>query len=226
MTRQRGFTLVETLVTLAVVGMVLAVIFSGLRLFMDRGDRNDAVSRRSDAFIATYDLLAREAAAAIRFQVRTDVGPAVVFSGNADGLSMLVEEPPQPSGPQLAVVWLTLEAQGSGTRLRFRRAPYRSGDPVPDIAQASEDVIVGRFPGTARFDFAGGSVRAGRAAAWVPSWIAAFPPALIRLSIVSSLSGGWPEIVVPYRVDAEPACLSGLEEGRSGRSACSLPRTP
>ena len=226
MTRQRGFTLVETLVTLAVVGMVLAVIFAGLRLFMDRGDRNDAVSRRSDGFIAAYDLLAREAASAVRFQTRTNGGPAVTFTGKPDELAILVEEPPQPSGPQLAMVWLTLEGQGDGTRLRFRRAPYRSGDALPDAAQATEDVIVGRFQGMAAFGFAGGSSQAASRIAWTASWNAATPPALIRLSIASPSSNSWPEIVVPFRVDAEPACLSGSEEGRAGRNACSLPRLP
>ncbi|MFE0758999.1 prepilin-type N-terminal cleavage/methylation domain-containing protein [Inquilinus sp. NPDC058860] len=226
MTRQRGFTLVETLVTLVVVGMVLAVIFAGLRLFMDRGDRNDAVSHRSGGYIAAYDLLSREAASAVRFDVAGGDGPTMAFAGRSDELSLMVEEPPEPSGPQLAMVWLTLEARGEGTRLRFRRAPYRSGDPVPDPARATEDVIVGQFPGPARFDFAGGSSQTGGAAAWEPSWTAAFPPALIRLSISSSSSDGWPEIVVPFRVDAEPACLSGSGEGRSGRNGCSLPRSP
>jgi len=221
MKRDGGFTLIEVLVVLTIVALISAAILSGLRLLSDRKERIDARLAQSGEIMTAFDLLRREAAAAVRVAADSGRIPAV-FTGTSDTLLLVVEEPPDPSGPGLATVSLTLEPAGAETRLRFRRLPYPTGQGRAAAAEA-EDLVVARLPGSASFDYAGRDTPDADME-WRPRWTSAFPPALIRLRVSPPAGGDWPDIVVPYRVDAEPGCLIGTGQGTA--QPCSLSMSP
>jgi general secretion pathway protein J len=224
MKRESGFTLIEVLVALTLVALISVAILSGLRLLSDRKERIDARLSQSDEIARAFDLLRREAAAAVR--VAADSGRIpTVFTGTSDMVVLVVEEPPDPSGPGLAIVSLTLEVAEGETRLRFRRFPHEAGQGEATAAGATEDLVVARLPDSPSFDYA------GRAAPnadmeWQPRWTLAFPPALIRLRFSSAAGSEWPDLVVSYRVDAEPGCLTGAERPPDATQPCSLSMSP
>jgi general secretion pathway protein J len=220
MRRQSGFTLIEVLVALVLVALISAAILSGLRLLSDRKERIDAQLSRSEEIIRAFGLLRREVAAAVRVSADGGRIPAV-FTGTPDTLLLVVEEPPDPSGPGLATVSLILEPAGAETRLRFRRSPYAAGQGA--AANTAEDLVVAHLPGGASFDYAGRDTPDAEME-WRPRWTSAFPPNLIRLRVSPPAGGDWPDIVVPYRVDAEPGCLIGTGQGAA--QPCSLSMSP
>jgi len=221
MTSDRGFTLVETLVALVIVGLVMTLVLGGLRFLADRDGRKDNVLKHAEGLASVQELLRREAAAAVRFAVVDANGVKTAFIGLPDELAMIVEEPPQPSGPGLAVVVLSIEASDSGTRLRFRRIPYAGDAVFPNLAQATEDVTIASLPGSPRFDYAGVDAD-GASIGWRSPWDEPLPPNLIRLTGAPQ-ANPWPEIIVPYRADAEPACLLDTVS-LADRTGCSFPR--
>jgi prepilin-type N-terminal cleavage/methylation domain-containing protein len=153
--KQRGFTLVEMLVTLVVAGLVSTLLWQALAQVA----RLETQLAGSRAF-ASGDALRRAwLEQALAGVMTAPQGAAQRFSGGEATLQALTTQPPWPgsSGPE----WMTLELrpEGDTTALAVRR-PGQDGE-TPALP-------LWRWPGSGRFEYLDANGR------WLPQW----PPAL------------------------------------------------
>jgi len=204
---QRGFTLIEMLVSLMVMAVMLMLIGGALRLMGRNWDANAARIETLDMVSRAFDLLARDAANLQRI-VRGSDAPAYLFSGAADGLSFVALEPAQPGEAGLYFIAYSQAPNGSAAELTRSRARWRQRiDRFPGATAANR---VALLTGPYVYRFAYGSVAEGRLR-WSAEWRAADRlPDIIRLDVLDR--GGAhalsPPMIVRLRADAELDCLA------------------
>lgn len=149
--RQRGFTLLELLIALAIVGALLAIAFGGLRVAIaawgqgeDRAEVHQelrgvaAVVRR--AISATYPY---------RAPATNNPQPVILFRGEADRIELVTQAPPLPASVPIAftAVVIGVETLDGNPALVVRQRPLPNTDPFTQAA------VVLRDPAIDRIDF-------------------------------------------------------------------------
>jgi general secretion pathway protein J len=181
---ERGFTLVELLLALAIVGALLAIAFGGLRVAVaswrqgeDRAEAHQHV--RSVALV-----LARAVAAAYPYRASRSLAPepVVLFAGAEQRLEFVTQAAPFPGAIPIAftaVVFAFDEGGDPGLVVRQRALPNR--EPF------GEAVVVYRDPTVTALRFAylddGG---------WQDSWNGAearATPRAVRITVATTLNG-------------------------------------
>jgi len=109
--RQRGFTLVELIIALAIVGALLVVAFGGLRVAVSawkRGDEHTEAQQHTRSLTVT---LARAVGAAYPYRAPRREGetPALLFRGQADRIEFVTPASPFPTGVPAAFTAVVIE---------------------------------------------------------------------------------------------------------------------
>jgi general secretion pathway protein J len=191
--RYAGFTLIEVLVVLSVVGLVLAMLAQGLRV----GVRGADSYHRSVRTQSDMEPVER----ALRHIIeRMDAGmypePPVV-RGSARALAFTTELPDPATGGSLTAD-VRLEAEGG--RLVLWWTPHTRGIPFGAPPPPGREVLLDRVAG---LDIS--YAAKGEGAAWHSEWARAALPGLVRMQV--ALPEGerpWPPIIVhPPREQAE-----------------------
>ena len=213
---QHGFTLIEMLVSLAVMAVILVLIGGALRVMGRNWDANAGRIETLDMVSRAFDLLARDAANLQRI-TRPSGSPAYLFSGMADTLAFVALEPPQPGEAGLYFIAYTAEPNGAAAELIRSRAIYRAGmDRFPGATPANR---VPLLAGPYVYRFAYGI--SGAKQSWSADWtLANRLPDLIRLQVLDRDGGRafGPPMIVRLRADAELDCVtpqSGLCSART-----------
>jgi len=187
--RQAGFTLLETLVALLVLGLVVAGLAQGLRFGLGAWDRQARAIDRDGALDAT-DRTLRHLLAGMA-PGSDPRAPSIV--GTADRLTFIAK---LPMGAQAAPIRLSDVAIGldGAHRLILRWTPHLHVQsfvpPAPRQAVLLTDVAALRF---AYYRPPSG----GQAAGWVDIWQAIDPPILVRVHIAfSDAARHWPDLIV------------------------------
>ena len=210
---QRGFTLVELLVALALLALLSMLLVGGLRISRNAVMGGEAASERLMGADLALGVIRRELEQADPLPIGTDAdstptdaAPAprrIAFAGDAQGVVFIA-----PPGAFLAlggedITWLAIEHAARGARIVLRFRPLdRARDRWPPALDAGTMQSVVLLDGVAR----AGLSYFGRAdpkgdPQWWPAWRdAGTLPALIRLG-VSSAGRTWPDLVVTPRID-------------------------
>jgi len=142
----RGFTLVELLIALAIVGALLVIAFAGMRVALaawrqgeDRAEAHQHV--RSIALV-----LARSMSAAYPYSAPRGLGPtpSLLFGGTATRLEFVTQTAPYPAALPIAFTAVIFEvsdkAERPGLVIRQRVLPNRN--PFTDAEVAFNDPTV------------------------------------------------------------------------------------
>ncbi len=199
---ERGFTLIELLVSLTVLGLLLVLLFGGLRFGMRAWERNTLTGEAGETRDAAQSLLRRtleRICLRIAKPPPGDDGPSrVQFAGTADRIQFLAPLPQALGTAQCRP--LTIEARDDGTRETLAFG-YRRDD---------EAVVLNDLQSVA-FAYQGSDGR------WSDAWIARPQlPLLIRVRITFPPGDGreWPELFVAPRISASPDCVYDTTTGR------------
>jgi general secretion pathway protein J len=199
MRRARGFTLMEVLIALAIVGLLLVIAFGGLRVALLAWQKGEDRAEAHQHVRALAVTLARALGAAYPYRGAKGEAPEVVmlFNGAERRLEFVTQTPPLPLQAPIAftAVVIALEEDNEpGLVVRERALPNR--DPF------TKGEVVMRDPGVTSlvFKFQNDDGE------WVDTWDGQETksvPRAVQLRLATTLNGRvqtLPPITVPLRV--------------------------
>ena len=201
---QRGFTLLEILVAVTLLGLLMVALFGGVRLgvraWEASGSRVD-----SDARLTAVQDFLRERLTQARLPSAVaaagEAGPA--FRGEPDRLSF-VTLMPEHLDPGLDRMTLGLTAAADGADLSVRWWPAALGDdPAAARDSVRSRVLIARVAGLHLAYF--GARGPNQPPAWSEVWDQPQLPLLVRvqLSFPDRDARSWPDLIVRPMIDGQ-----------------------
>ncbi len=216
---ERGFTLVELLIVLALMAVLSALLVGGLRVTRGALSRSEAASEELDRVSRAFAVIRREIERADPLLVAplTET-PQVAFWGSASSIVFIAPPPTYASLGGDQITWLVIERAAGANRLVLRYRPLdRASDLWPPEVGSAQSVVLLDGLGGAELAYYGRTDPQSQ-----PQWFAAWPdasalPLLVRLRVA-----GWPDLVIEPRLGktaatgflgSMPACGRGLRRG-------------
>jgi general secretion pathway protein J len=203
-----GFTLLELLIAITLLGFILVLLFGGLRL----GIRSwDAVQQRVDNLNSVRSIenfLRQEMEAIVPYRWKGAPGQRLAFLGQRDKISFVAQLPGRIGVGGLYLVNLELEQTSKGRRLLWRYVPVANQmTDFSPLDQASELVLAATELNAVEdiwFTYLGPDGPSGPLH-WQDRWESPSSlPSLIRIQVKFAGDGEWPEFVVAPRLSSEP----------------------
>lgn len=215
-----GFTLVELVIALSLIGLITLLLFSGLRLGTRAWEGVDTTADRTAELRVARNFLERALVQARPATVILDGEPFLIFSGDAETLELVTPLSEHVGIPGLYVLRLTL-VDGPTRQLVATRwllhpevlagggdvpewAPLDRGSNLLDIAvSADEDVADGAFgstllvDGVEDFEIAYFGRQEGEEEPdWYEDWLEQQePPLALRLRLTTT-EQTWPDMLI------------------------------
>lgn len=189
--RQRGFTLLELLIALAITAAVVGLMFAGFGVIGRTEERNQQLLDRTERMLVVSQWLGRKFDT-LRLLSRQEGGAFVnFFSGNAAGAMWIAPLPERGDAGGLHVFRIGPFRHESGrTDLVVEVLPYNGTAMALDWPSALRETLLGDVR-TLQWHYQDGST-----GEWKQQWDAgkAQFPARIRLE-VADLRGDWPPLL-------------------------------
>jgi general secretion pathway protein J len=139
----RGFTLVELIVALSIVGALLVIAFGGLRVAVASWHRADERIETQQHTRALSVTLARALGAAYPYRDAQTRGetPALLFKGEAHRVELVTQASPFPTPIPVAFTAIVIEMHDDGTskELVIRQQILPNRDPFVDAPIVVQD---------------------------------------------------------------------------------------
>jgi general secretion pathway protein J len=150
MRRTRGFTLLEVLIALSIVGMLLTIAFGGLRVAMASWRQGEDRAEAHQHVRAVGYTLSRALGAAYPYRASKGLSPeaVVLFGGQDKRVEFVTQSPPFPLQAPIAFIAVSIaleEGDQPGLVVRERALPNR--DPF------TEGTVVMRDPSVTSLAF-------------------------------------------------------------------------
>jgi general secretion pathway protein J len=196
MTRQTGFTLLELLIAMTLMGLVLVMLYGGLRVGMRSWDIGELRAAKVNETRLVQEFIRRQLKQSMTvFRQDETEGRVVEFVGDEETLTMVAPMLTYLGLGGLYVIQFdVLETDGTGY-LRMRWRPYR-----PEISEAElpdeEDTSTTLLAGVSDLQWSYfGAEQPDRDPQWYTEWENAQQrPLLVRLRVVLQ-EETWPELV-------------------------------
>lgn len=205
--RQKGFTLLELLISITLLGFILVLLFGGLRL----GIRSwDAVQQRVDnlnSVRSVESFLRREMEMTFPYRWKGTPGSKLAFLGERNRISFVAQLPGRIGTGGVYAVSLELEQSANGRRLLWRHLPLRAQmQDFSELAQVPGMVLAGTELSAVEDIWLTyfGSEGDNANPIWVDRWDSPTRlPLLIRIQVKFASGAEWPEFVVAPRLSSE-----------------------
>jgi len=196
---EAGFTLLETLIAMTLLGMMTVVIAAGLRTGTRVWERGEAHAQAADDIRTVQAVIHSALSAAYPYLVaRSGEDPFIDFDGQAQSLTFLAPAPAAMAPGGRARI--TLQANGSDFVMKARPELRH-----PDTD--SERLLC--CLATLAFAYYGGAA-SDKEPQWQERWTGRLAlPTLIRVSVTFPPGDArrWPELVVKPRIAADVSCV-------------------
>lgn len=202
----RGFTLVELLVAMTVLGLISLALLGSLRFGATAWQRSDGQGGSVEQVELAETVLRRALVSAYPYLSASDpTDPHILFRGTDHQINFLAPAPEALGGAGLARFTIAAEPGESGVRLMIGATPELAAD---GSAARPPSVLV---KGLDRASFAYYGVdEPGAAPTWHDRWSDRFAlPGLIRISGVFPAGDlrHWPDLVIAPRIGADQGCV-------------------
>jgi prepilin-type N-terminal cleavage/methylation domain-containing protein len=186
----RGFTLVELLIALAIVGALVAIAFGGLRVAVTSWRQGEDRAEAHQHVRSVALVLARAVSAAYPYRASRGLAPepVVLFEGSENRLEFVTQAPPFPAAIPIAFTAVVLSIDDGGEPgLVVRQQALPNRDPF------SEATVVYRDPGVTRLALA----YLDETGAWKDAWDAAearATPRAVKVTVATARNGRTEEL--------------------------------
>jgi general secretion pathway protein J len=204
---ERGFTLVEMLVALVVLGLVMLLVTETMRYAWGARAVMLARSDGAQALVVGRDLVRRQLEQAQRLPWGEGSRQRLAFEGGARRLRFVNLAPLWRSGPAWQLWELAIApAPDGGRQLLLRRAPLLRERPGFAPLAAAPVRLLARVDGPLAFAYLATGAP-GEPPRWLDAWS---EPERLPVAVALTARGdpGWPDLVVRLLVDAAPACAA------------------
>jgi general secretion pathway protein J len=201
---EAGFTLLELLIAMTLLGLLMTVLFSGLRFGARAWDRATDHSSGTDEVRLAQMHIRRGIQLAYPYFISEPQRPRVDFEGIADRVTFLAPAANALIPAGRARITLTRRSQDSSLTLAFEVRPELA---LPEAPSESE-VLVSRLKAL-EFSFYGSSDQ-DSPPQWLGQWIDRTRlPQLVRIraEFADGDARSWPELIVAPRLSADVGCI-------------------
>lgn len=120
---ERGFTLIETILTLAILSAMLVIVFSALRIGLKSWEKGEAAAEDGAATRTITSKLAREISSAYPYKERKDGNVRVLFTGGSTELGFVTVAPGLPGLPWGGAKWVHYSRRDDVFTVREKTIP-------------------------------------------------------------------------------------------------------
>lgn len=210
MNGSRGFTLLETLIGMTLLGFILALLFAGFRLASDSWDAVDQRATRTTDEELARALVRRMVTQLQPVRWKQAINQPLAFTGEPTRFRALAPLSEQAGLAGMRVVELSGEKVSTGgkdsVRLVLRQAPlrYDTANFADGIAEAKPHTLLDNLT-IVEFGYFG-APKQGLPTQWLDSWPNTEQlPQLLRVRL-GSRDDGWSDMVVVPMVGGTGGC--------------------
>ena len=208
--RQAGFTLIELVVAMVLLGAMMLLLYSGLTFALRGWDAGDANGRRTADRRIGENFLRRELSELFPMRWKDPVQVKFAFEGETQRLRFVSSRPAGLTLGGLSLVSLEVEPDAANPKLRHltmrRSMPDEEAKDFAPLERADKTILIG---GVESVEFAYfGSENDFTAPKWWETWPhASRVPQLVRLRVKTSEGTLMPDFVVRIVLGEEAGCL-------------------
>jgi general secretion pathway protein J len=201
-----GFTLLELLLAITILGLLMSVLAGGLRFGARAWESGDARAEQLTELGVVQRFLRQLIGQARPHPIDGAAVPAkAAFAGAPDGVAFMALAPARLAGGEFHVFSLGLEAAEAGRSLVLGWYPLPHGEEASDPDAGARRTVLLEGIETASFAYfdPGGP---SRAPGWRESWHdPLLLPSLVRLQLVFvDRDRVWPDLLVRLMLDPDP----------------------
>jgi general secretion pathway protein J len=203
---QRGFTLIEVLVSITLLAVLLAAALAGIRTVTRAAAAGSVAAERTNKLRVTQEFLRRELMQALStpFEQEQTTGKTRVFKGEADSFTFVAPMPGYLGKGGPYVQQLSIGRGLRGSQMEFRQTllnGYR--DEHAKKVEEGDPVVLLEGIRSATFQYRGLS-DTGQVTDWDETWdrYGAAPMMVrVRVEFEPGEHQSWPELVIPLMLD-------------------------
>ena len=204
---QRGFTLLELLISLTLLGLILVLLFGGLRLSIRSWDSVQEKVDNLNSVRSVEGFLRREMEQIYPYRWKAAPARRFAFVGERHKVNFVAPMPSRIGIGGLYAIALELEQTGSGRRLTWKYVPvdpqmqdFSSLDPAKEMVLAGTELIAVDDIWLSYF----GRETESAAPRWLDRWDSTVTmPQLIRIKVRFADGSEWPDFVVAPMLTSE-----------------------
>ena len=207
--RARGFTLVEVVIAMVLVGSILLLTYSGLSFALRAWDAGDTNGRRIAERRLAENFLRRELSEMFPMRFKDAMTLKMAFEGSANHIRFVSARPPCIQMGGLALVGIEMQDnREKRTRdlVMLRAMPDDEARDFGPLDKAERHVLL---EGVDRVDFGYfGSDNDFQEPQWHDSWkFAGRVPEMVRMRVRTADGAALPELTVRIALREEAGCL-------------------
>ena len=197
--RQFGFTLLELLIAMTLMGLVLGLLYGGLRLGARSWDAGEQRAEQLSEMQAVHDFIRRQLRQSLEVFRNSQLGRVLAFQGESQRLLIVAPMFEHLGRGGLYYIEFDVLQDVDGDVLRMRWYPFQPGDLDEreddiDMQDAEETILLADIADVKWAYFGINAV--GENPDWFDEWDNPLQnPTLIRLSLTIR-EAAWPDLVV------------------------------